>query len=155
MILSIRVVGRPAPQGSKSQGSAGQLLEQSPYLPAWRRAVKIGAYRAYQAAGIHHDALPLIRRGRPVLVEFCEFIVTAEQCRAEATDEPLGDPDVDKLLRATLDPLGGATNKRETARLFDDDSQVWKVRDLSKRRADPGEEPGALIIVSDKGRHDK
>lgn len=153
MILSIRVIGRPAPQGSKEQGPAGQLLESSPYLPAWRQAVKIGAYEAYKAAGIDPRALPLIPAGRPVLVELCEFIVTDEQCRAADTEEPLGDPDVDKLLRATLDPLGGG--KTNTARVFADDSQVWKVRDLSKRRTDPGELPGAIIVISDKGRFDQ
>jgi len=145
--LTIYVFGRPAPQGSKELGSAGQLLEQSPYLPAWRQAVKRGAYEAYKAAGIDPAALPLIPAGTPVIIERCEFYVTDEQCRAEGTDEPLGTPDIDKLLRSTLDALGGA--KGGTARVFADDGQVKRIRDLAKERPAPGRPTGALIIISD------
>lgn len=144
MRLDITVIGRPAPQGSHGLGSAGQFLDASPYLAAWRRAVKIGAYQAYRQAGLS-ASLPVFPAGTPVTVERCTFYVDREQCRAAGTDEPVGDPDIDKLLRATLDALGGA--KKETARLFADDAQVVAIRDLSKTRAMA--DPGALIIVSD------
>lgn len=147
MRLRIRVHGRPAPQGSKETGGAGQLLESSVYLPAWRAQVKIAAYEAYAAAGVDPLALPLIGRGVRVVIERLWFFVTPEQCRAEGTDEPVGPPDLDKLLRATFDPLGGG--RRKTARLFADDSQVTGVRDLWKFRATADEPPGAIIIVSD------
>jgi Holliday junction resolvase RusA-like endonuclease len=149
--LIIGVKGRPAPQGSKDLGSAGQLIEHSAYLPAWRVAVKVGAYMAYQAYNIQNAALPLFPAGTPVVIERCTFYLESEQCRAEGTDLPLGTPDIDKLLRSTLDALGG--QKRGSARLFADDSQVVRIRDLSKER--PGAElggwnhSGALIIVSD------
>jgi crossover junction endodeoxyribonuclease RusA len=145
--LIIYVYGRPAPQGSKDLGGAGQLLEQSPYLPAWRQAVKRGAYEAYKAAGIPRTSLPIFPAGTPVFIEQCTFYVADEQCRAEGTDEPLGPPDIDKLLRATLDPLGGA--KRGSARLFADDAQVKKIYELGKERPAPGGPTGAMIIVSD------
>jgi len=145
--LTLFVHGRPAPQGSKDLGGAGQLLEQSPYLPAWRRAVKIAAYEAYKREGLPAEALPLFPAGTVVIVERCTFYVTDDQCRAEGTDEPLGPPDVDKLLRATLDPLGGA--KEGSARLFADDAQVKTIRELGKERAFPGGPSGALIIISD------
>lgn len=146
MILPIRVHGRPAPQGSKEQGGAGQLLESSIYLPAWRQAVKIAAFEAYRAHGIQPSDLPLIPRGRAVVIERLWFFVLPEQCRAEGTDEPLGTPDVDKLLRATLDPLGGGHGK--TARVFADDSQVQGVRDLWKYRATAESPPGAVILIN-------
>jgi crossover junction endodeoxyribonuclease RusA len=145
--LTIYVFGRPAPQGSKQLGGAGQLLEQSAYLPAWRQAVKVAAYKAYQAADIRHTSLPLFAAGTPVVVESCVFYVTDEQCRADGTDLPLGTPDIDKLLRATLDALGG--QQRGSARLFADDSQVVRIRDLAKERPAPGRPTGAMIIVSD------
>ena len=151
-MLIISVKGRPAPQGSKDLGSAGQLLESSPYLPAWRQAVKVGAYRAYQAAGIRHSELPLFPPGKPVTFERIVFLVEPTQCRAAGTDEPIGEPDVDKLLRATLDALGGARGKQATARLFADDSQVTATGQLRKARPVPGvalyDRPGALIIVN-------
>jgi Holliday junction resolvase RusA-like endonuclease len=145
--LVICVFGRPAPQGSKQIGGAGQLLEQSAYLPAWRVAVKVAAYKAYQAADIRHTSLPVFAAGTPVVVEQCTFYVGDEQCRAEGTDQPLGTPDIDKLLRATLDALGGQQNG--SARLFADDAQVVRIRDLAKERSAPGRPTGALIIVSD------
>lgn len=147
MRLGLNVFGRPAPQGSKELGGAGQLLEQSPYLPAWRAAVKVAAYKAYKAAGISHTSLPVFPAGVPVIIEACTFYLDADQCRAEGTDEPLGAPDIDKLLRATLDPLGGA--KRGSARLFADDAQVVEIRELRKTRAATNGARGALIIVSD------
>jgi Holliday junction resolvase RusA-like endonuclease len=145
--LIIPVVGRPAPQGSKNLGGAGQLLEQSAYLPAWRVAVKVGAYKAYQAANIRHTSLPVFAAGTPVVIEQCTFYLADEQCRAEGTDLPLGTPDIDKLLRATLDALGG--QKNGSARLFADDSQVVRIRELAKERPAPGRPTGAVIIVSD------
>jgi Holliday junction resolvase RusA-like endonuclease len=146
--LHIIVLGRPAPQGSKEQGGAGQLLESSAYLPAWREAVKLAAYEAYGAAGVDPETLPVFGAGVPVIVELCTFYVTPEQCCAAGTDEPIGTPDIDKLLRSTLDALGG--RKRRSARLFADDSQVVEIRRLSKQRQTvPGGKTGAYIIVSD------
>lgn len=147
MRLIVYVFGRPAPQGSKQLGGAGQLLEQSAYLPAWRLAVKVAAYKAYQAAGIRHTSLPVFPAGTPVVIEQCTFYLANEQCRAEGTDLPLGTPDIDKLLRATLDALGGQRNG--SARVFADDSQVVRIRELSKERPAPGRPTGAMIIISD------
>lgn len=144
MRLTITVVGRPAPQGSKRTGGAGQLIEQSSYLPAWKAAVKIGAYEAYRDAGLRHDVLPLFRRGVPVAIERCSFYLAPDQCRAEGTNQPTGTPDIDKLLRGLLDALGGG--RRDTARLFADDSQVVTIHALTKQYA---ARPGAIIVVSD------
>lgn len=145
MILNIAAIGRPAPQGSKKSGGAGQLLEQSAYLPAWRAAVKIAAYEEYKRRGIPAEGLPVFPAGTPVLVEQCTFFVGPEQCRAEGTDEPTGTPDIDKLLRAVLDALGG--QQVGSARCFADDSQVVEIRGLRKVRATS--QTGAMIVISD------
>ena len=147
MILAIRAHGRPAPQGSKERGGAGQLLESSIYLPAWHKQVVLAAFRAYREHRIPPGALPLIPRGRVVVIERLWFFVTPEQCRAEGTDEPLAPPDLDKLMRSTLDALGGAS-RRKTARLYADDSQVKGCRDLWKYRATAESPPGAVILVN-------
>lgn len=144
MRLTIAAIGRPAPQGSKQLGGAGQLLEQSAYLPAWRQAVKIAAYEEYLRRGIDPGTLPVFAAATPVIVESCSFFVGPDQCRAEGTDEPLGTPDIDKLLRAVLDALGGA---KGSARVFADDSQVVEIKGLRKVRA--GSQTGALIVITD------
>ncbi len=145
MILPIRAYGRPAPQGSKEQGGAGQLLESSAYLPAWRQAVRVAAFEAYRAHGVQPDQLPLIPPGQPVVIDRLWFFVFPQQCLAAGTSEPLGTPDIDKLLRATLDALGGAKGK--TARLFADDSQVQVISDMGKYRATAHKPPGAEIQI--------
>lgn len=147
MRLHIAAVGRPAPQGSKERGGAGQLLESSIYLPAWRRAVKIAAYETYKARGIEPGSLPVFPRSVPVVVELCTFFVGDDQCRAEGTDDPVGTPDIDKLLRAVLDALGG--QREGSARLFDDDSQVVEINKLRKLRSTFDIKSGAYIVVSD------
>lgn len=144
MRLSIAAIGRPAPQGSKQLGGAGQLLEQSAYLPAWRQAVKIAAYEEYKRRGINPSTLPIFGAGVPVVIESCTFFVGPDQCRAEGTDEPLGTPDIDKLLRAVLDALGGA---KGSGRVFADDAQVIEIRGLRKLRATS--QTGAMIVISD------
>jgi Holliday junction resolvase RusA-like endonuclease len=146
--IAIAAPGRPAPQGSKEQGGSGQLLESSIYLPAWRTAVKLAAFRAFKSAGIEPARLPLFPAGTPVTIELCTFFVGPDQCRAAGTEEPVGPPDVDKLLRAVLDALGGAKHKRNSARVFADDSQVKRIRDLSKERA-PAGQTGVYLILSD------
>lgn len=145
MRLTLAAVGRPAPQGSKQLGGAGQLLEQSAYLPAWRQAVKTAAYEEYQRRGITPAALPVFPAGVPVIVELCTFFVRPDQCRAEGTDEPTGTPDIDKLLRAVLDALGG--QRQGSARCFADDAQVVEIRGLRKVRATS--QTGAMIVISD------
>lgn len=147
MKVTITVHGRPAPQGSKRTGGAGQLLEQSAYLPAWKQAVKIAAYRAYAEMGIGQDVLPLFPARVPLHIEQCTFFVGPTECRAEGTTAPVGPPDIDKLLRGLLDALGGG--RKGTARLFADDAQIVRIDRLSKQRAGHPDRTGAVIIISD------
>jgi len=146
--LTIIVKGRPAPQGSHDLGGAGQFLDSSGYLKTWRAAVRLATFAAYRDAGILPDRLPLFPAGSPVTIERLHFYLADDQCRAAGTDEPVGKPDIDKLLRATLDALGGASNPLHHARLFADDSQVTRILRLSKGRA-AGGMTGAFIQVSD------
>lgn len=133
MRIEIHVAGRPAPQGSKQRGAAGQLREASHYLPAWRNAVKIAAYRAYDLAGVTPEQLPLFR-DEQIVIEQLSF-------RLGGDLRDIDPPDLDKLTRATWDAL-------TQARVWDDDARVVEVRRLGKRRPAPGESPGADIIIS-------
>lgn len=148
MRLTIIVQGRPAPQGSHDLGSAGQFLDNSAYLKSWRAAVRRAAFYAYAGAGVRPEQLPLFPAGVPVIFDRLDFYVGDDQCRAAGTDEPIGKPDIDKLLRATLDALGGARDPKNHARLFADDSQVKRIRELGKERSRSGL-TGAYIVVSD------
>lgn len=136
MQLYVRVYGRPAPQGSHETGANGRLLDSSKYLAKWREQVNFSTRRAYLDAGLGKADMPLIAAG-PVFLVIAHY-VTEDQCRAAGTDEPTGRPDVDKLLRATIDGLG-------EARAFTEDRQVVSVTTSKSRRS----EPGAEIIISD------
>ena len=139
--LTVRVIGRPAPQGSHEQGANGYIMHSSKYLDAWRHAVNRDTRRAYVAAGLTGDDMPLIPYPRPVHLMIWH-VVLDKQCRAEGTDEPTGSPDDDKLLRATIDGLG-------EAHVFANDSQVTQ-HFCGKRRRAPGEDAGAYIRISDE-----
>jgi Holliday junction resolvase RusA-like endonuclease len=127
--LVISVTGRPAPQGSKKTGAAGQLREQSAYLPAWRAAVKRAAYERYRELDVLPDQLPLLRGPVAVSVVF----------RMPADRRPDAPPDLDKLLRSTWDALTGA-------RVWEDDGRVVRV-ESEKVRVGPGVATGADIEI--------
>jgi Holliday junction resolvase RusA-like endonuclease len=128
--LHIRVYGRPAPQGSKT----GAGREASPYLPAWRADVKRAALRAMIDSG--RPPLPMFPAGIAVRLTRCVFLVPWPV---------LNVPDIDKLLRSTLDALGGS--RAAGARVFADDSQVVRIDGLAKEFAPPETPPGALLTI--------
>lgn len=136
--LEVRVIGRPAPQGSHDVGEHGYVMHSSKYLKAWRHAVNRDTRKAYVAAGLTGDDMPLIPYPESVVL-WIEHVVLDEQCAAAGTVAPTGSPDVDKLTRATIDGLG-------EARAFTNDSQVVLVT-ASKRRRNRGEDVGALIKI--------
>lgn len=127
--LVVAVNGRPAPQGSKRLGERGQMREASPYLPAWRDAVKVATYRAYMAAGVDAAVLPLFRG--PVGCSIT-FRMTTEQ-RVDSA------PDLDKLVRAVWDAL-------TDARVWEDDGRVVRVA-AGKRVIVDDEPTGADIVI--------
>lgn len=137
MRLTVWVPGRPAPQGSHEVGQHGRVMHSSHYLSAWRLAVNRAVREEYLARGLTRENMPLIPnpQGVSLWIGHCMLL---EQCRAEGTDLPTGVPDLDKLVRATIDGLG-------VARVFANDSQVtflaaWKIRH-------PLGQSGAMITI--------
>jgi Holliday junction resolvase RusA-like endonuclease len=123
------VAGRPAPQGSKQTGTAGQLREQSPHLPAWRAAIKKRVYEIYKAEDVLPAHLPRFRGA--IEIECVFWLDTGQRI-----DSP---PDVDKLLRAVLDAL-------TIARVYEDDGRVVRAV-AEKRQVRQGFRAGARIKV--------
>lgn len=143
-IETLRVFGRPAPQGSKRIGAQGQMREQSPYLVAWagtwkggkvrgkrqHGAVEKAAYQWYSDHEIDPEDLPYLRG--PVGAEVTFFLDPANGMIYDP-------PDIDKLARSTFDAL-------TQARVWEDDGRVIDTS-LHKRPAMMpfAYEPGALI----------
>lgn len=138
LIASFNVVGRPAPQGSKTYLGKGQFKEQSRYVAAWRNDVRNAASKAFGEA---------LANG-PLMTEMI-FMFARPKCHhvAGKIDRPLKDdapfwhtsaPDRDKLERATNDAMTGV--------IWVDDSQVAAT--LSQKiYVEPGMPSGALIRV--------
>ena len=124
-MISFRVFGRPAPQGSKKSVGRGRFVEASKYLPAWREALK-------QAALENKPEFPL--SGELAL----EAVFYLEKPKTVKRDAPTVPPDLDKLLRS-LDSLTGI--------IWEDDAQVCKIIAF-KRYASETNPPGAFITIS-------
>jgi Holliday junction resolvase RusA-like endonuclease len=112
----------PAPQGSKKyvgtrKTAAGNMIpmivESSPKLPAWRKAVSEAVVDGMRASG------DLGKFDGPVKVEAVFYLTRRPTVKRELPTVP---PDVDKLTRSLLD---GITAKG--AGVWRDDSQVVRL----------------------------
>lgn len=130
--LIVHALGEPAPQGSKRHVGNGRLIEASPKVGPWRKAVYRAARDAIVRYGWEASDTP---------VDVCvDFYLPRPASSRRA--RPSVRPDLDKLLRSTLDGL-------DAAGVFTDDSRVVQVR-AAKHYAIPDSffsEPGAYIIV--------
>ena len=135
--FSFTVFGyEPRPQGSKKyvgsrRTAAGNniplIIEASPGLPVWRKAVSDAVVQAM------HDSGDLSKFDGAVKVE-AVFYVTRK--RTVTRDLPTVPPDVDKLSRALLDSLKP---------VWKDDSQVVRL-EVSKVYATG--QPGVAVTIS-------
>lgn len=144
----INVVGTPAPQGSKRHLGNGVMVESSKRVKPWRQDVKHAALDVLvQRAQMGHY-IPIYDRGAAVVVTVTFYLPrpkghyrtgkNAHLLRDAAPANPASKPDLDKLLRSTMDALGEAG-------CWADDSQVVQVNAL-KAYAD-GRPPGAIITL--------
>lgn len=127
-MLTVFVPGVPAPQGSKRHLGRGVLVESSKAVGPWRERVALAAHHEMRG----HELL-----AGPVLVRI-EFRMPRPKSTPKATPAAVKRPDLDKLARAVLDAITGT--------VLVDDSQVVDLS-ASKRLAEVGESPGALISV--------
>jgi Holliday junction resolvase RusA-like endonuclease len=137
--LVITVYGTPAPQGSKRHVGNGVMVESSAAVKPWREAVKAAALETSTrtlSGAVEVWACFYLKRpkyhygtGRNALYVKPRYL----DARPDAK------PDLDKLLRSTLDALSDAG-------IWRDDSQVVRI-EAGKWWADLGKIPGATIYV--------
>jgi Holliday junction resolvase RusA-like endonuclease len=139
-MIRFTVRGLPAPQGSKRHVGRGIMVESSKAVGPWRQAVRAEAQRAVET--------PI---GGPVSVTLLFWLTrpgghygtgrNAWQVRASAPKVPAGRPDLDKLIRSTLDGLteGGA---------WKDDGQVAVIT-AGKAYASPDQPPACEITLEE------
>ncbi len=141
--LFLRVHGSPAAQGSKRaviHRSTGRpvVIEQSQKVKPWRADVKAAAEQACATAG--PDRFPL---DGPVALDITFTLPKPASAPKTRRTWPDRRPDLDKLLRSTLDAL-------QAAGVYRNDGQVIQC---GHRKVYPGEHiqaltvPGAVIYV--------
>ena len=156
MTLTIRVHGLPAPQGSKRHVGNGVMIESSKRVKPWRQDVRAAALEALRV-GPEDEQGMAERIGFPfgpsaVRIDV-RFLLprpkhhyrtgrNANLLRDAAPLWPAVKPDVDKLIRSTLDALGEAG-------VWRDDSQVVSIH-AWKSYAD-ATTPGAVITIEPMG----
>lgn len=127
----LRVYGEPAPQGSKRayvvNGRAVLVESSSARVKEWRRIVEFSFLAVTE---------PITG---PARVEI-EFIMPRPKAM-KRTEPHIKRPDLDKIVRSTLDAI-------TSAKAWRDDSQaVWL--DVKKRYAEPDEPSGAVIVLEE------
>ena len=141
MIVHIDVLGLPAPQGSKRHVGRGILVESSTKVGPWREAV-VAAATNQGAANLRLDG--------PVKLDVSFYLPRPKahyrangELRPTAPFVQSNTPDIDKLLRSTLDALVQAA-------VIADDARVQEL-EARKLYATSERAPGALIML--KGNH--
>jgi len=135
------VHGTPAPQGSKRHVGHGIMVESSKKVKPWRQDVK------YAARQIHDAETPRFTGPVEIIVTFrlarpkghYRTGRNAHLLRDSAPRYPHVKPDLDKLLRSTLDGLGESG-------IWADDAQVVRAV-AEKTYAGVAGLPGAVITI--------
>lgn len=129
--IQLKVIGEPAPQGSK-RIIKGRLIEaSSTKLRKWRSAIE-KACRAYENQNILLG---------PVEVEVAFFLTRPQSVKMSKRPLPIVPPDLDKLCRGLLDGIG------QSQVIWGDDSQVISLK-ATKYYADFGESGAEVTIRS-------
>lgn len=159
--LVVVVHGIPAPQGSKRHVGNGVLVESSAAVRPWRDAV-----RAATETALGWNPNEVVRAvddpegdpwapGRLDAVEL-DVVFTlarpashyrtgkhADQVKPNAPEQPVGRPDVDKLIRSTLDALTDSGALVDDARVVD----VHAVKTYPGGHLDALDTPGAVLVL--------
>jgi Holliday junction resolvase RusA-like endonuclease len=130
------VAGRPAPQGSKSfkgrtRAGKPRMVESSKYVKPWREEVR--------ARLIDERGRPVIRFEGAVAVDLLFVLARPQRLKPGQQPAMTSTPDLDKLVRSTLDAL-------TAAKVIVDDRYVTELGPVTKRYAFDHIEPTGCFI---------
>lgn len=144
--MTFTVLGLPAPQGSKRafvlKGTGrAVLVESSKAVKPWRQAVEQAVMLAAPFGG-RQD--PVLFRG-PVAVDVTFTLPRPKSAKKGA--RPAGRPDLDKLVRSTLDALTAAGVFEDDGRVVSLITQKYYVGHDPNYDDNISPVPGAVICV--------
>ena len=129
--LQLTVEGNPVPQGSFRHVGNGRIISANPKLNAWRQSIA--------------DQIGLLTPERLIDGSIrVDLVFTLERPKSVSRglrERPTVKPDLDKLVRATLD----AISLERYVQLIKDDSQVTDLH-AAKRYSDH-RRPGVTIMI--------
>ena len=142
-MITIRVAGVPAPQGSKRHVGGGRMIESSRAVGPWREAVRaetqhaMGRMETSDWPGLHSPVQVTVKFTLPRPQGHYGTGRHATTVRPSAPRWPHRKPDLDKLIRAVLDGItqGGA---------IADDAQVVRIAAQKTYGT-----PGAVITIEE------
>lgn len=129
--LQLTVEGNPVPQGSFRHVGNGRIISANPKLNAWRHTI---------ADQIALQTLERLIEGS-IRVDLVFTLERPKSVSRERRARPTVKPDIDKLVRATLD----AISLERYVQLIKDDSQVTDLH-AAKRYSDH-RRPGVTIMI--------
>jgi len=143
--ISIRVVGIPGPQGSKTLTRYGAMIEASKKVKPWRNDVKEAALECYNSGALNFPLKVNIEFVFPRPKSHFGTGKNAEVLKPSAPQycTSRGNGDIDKLARSTLDGLSVSAG----GSVLEDDSLVVELN-AKKRYVNKDELPGAYIAIS-------
>lgn len=150
--LVIEVHGIPGPQGSKRHLGHGVLVESSALVRPWREAVRAAAVEEQLRRFATRDSWAPGRLD-PIEVSLVFTLARpashyrsgryAAELRPAAPEHPSTRPDIDKLVRSTLDALRDGGALVDDARVV----EVHAVKAYPGGHLDALDGPGAVIVV--------
>lgn len=150
--LTVVAHGIPGPQGSKRHVGHGVLVESSAKVAPWRDAVRAAAVEEQSRRFVAGDPW-LVERLDPIEVSAVFTLARpashyrtgrrAGELRPGAPRDPVGRPDLDKLVRSTLDALTDAGALVDDSRVVD----LLVVKCYPGGHLDSLDAPGVVIVL--------
>lgn len=132
-MIEFDVYGLPAPQGSKRHVGGGRMIESSKKVAPWREDVRHAAERAKSEAPLDG----------PLRMHVCFTLPKPVSAPKTRRTYPHRKPDIDKLLRSTLDAITSSGLWRDDAQVI----AVTAVKAFPNEHSDALAAPGARIHI--------
>jgi len=143
--ITIRVIGIPAPQGSKTMTKYGAMMESSKKVKPWRKNVEKAALECYDSGAINFPVKVEIEFMFPRPISHYRTGQFAHLLKDSAPKHCISriNGDIDKLSRSTLDGLSVSAG----GSVLEDDCLAVELC-ARKRYVKKDELPGAYIAIS-------